>query len=147
MDLYTFLSPPDSGSSMFELQLAAKKWGLTLGAYRYTGATLGNLRAPFIAHMEAGDWRHYVLVLGMSNDRVNCLDAETGAVIPIEQAAFFKQWSGYALAVGTTSRETTVRRLIWAECILAAALVAWIVYLILWKPGGHRPITRVEAPS
>jgi hypothetical protein len=116
------LAPPDEGSSLEELRLAAERWGLALQAYRIDQKDFDALRTPFIAHLERNGKRHYVLVLRRFGTEVEVLDPERGGAHAVNAGEFFRAWTGYALATGT---KTPV--LVWCSVFLLEAICLFLI--------------------
>jgi predicted double-glycine peptidase len=89
----------ENGLSMDDLFRAAKDRGYLATVYDLELEKLPELEAPIIVRIEEEDYKHFVVVRGVVEDRVFLADPIRGNVrVPVE--AFAKQWSGEALFLG-----------------------------------------------
>lgn len=107
-DLYKELSPPVAGNSLYELRQVAKKRSLNLHVYTCSPLSFGELTLPLIAHPDRESRQHYVLVVGHNKEHIMLWNYELSKQVPIPRSRFFKEWTGYALALGSNNSGRTV---------------------------------------
>jgi hypothetical protein len=126
-ELVAVLAPPDEGSSLDELRVAAEKYGLILVTYRSNRRGFYRLKTPFIAHLDFQDRQHYVLIAGWSDGGVHVFDPERAEINTVPNEKFFRAWSGYVLARGTRTWETVLCILILIEVLCLLGLIGLAV--------------------
>lgn len=136
-ELFVYLSPPEEGSSLEELRLAAEHWGLSLRSYKTNRGGFDDLKTPFIAHTEDRGLKHYVLVTGTSADGgVELFDPETAARSTMPSDEFYRMWTGYALGDGTH----WVDRILYLVIALELTGIIVILAVIVRDRSGAQPI-------
>ena len=115
LQLLTFLSPAENGSSLEELRTAANHWGLSTTVYKLDRSSIGELRIPFIAHLAVQDLQHHVVVVGLAKDAVLIWDDEKGTAREVANERFFRDWTGYVLSSGTRSTDRYIGGILLVE--------------------------------
>lgn len=89
----------DNGLSMDDLFMASEKLGYQTAVARLPAEKLDELEAPVIVRIIKDDYKHFVVVRGVVEDRIWLADPMRGNVrVPFNE--FLKQWNGVALFVG-----------------------------------------------
>jgi ABC-type bacteriocin/lantibiotic exporter with double-glycine peptidase domain len=126
-ELYNYLSPKEGlGNSLRELQDAANRWGLRTYVMQANDDDILNLGLPFVAHLNAPNrpTGHFCVVYSMNRDTARILDGTTGIIIDVDATRFFRRWTGYVLATGTTRLERVLELVVaWEALFLITALL------------------------
>lgn len=89
---------PERGLSMAQLQRLALQRSVRLEGVRDRQKRVDRWEFPWVAHMAAGTWEHYVLVEDANSQQVTLADPAVGRV-KVEVPAFVRLWSGRALVI------------------------------------------------
>ncbi len=89
----------ENGLSMLDLQRAAADLGYTSAVAKITAQNLTELKAPIIVRLIKDDFKHFVVVRGVVEDRVFLADPIRGNV-RMSIYDFLAQWDGPALFLG-----------------------------------------------
>lgn len=89
----------DNGLSMDDLFMASEKLGYQAAVARLPTEKLDELEAPVIVRIIKDDYKHFVVVRGVVEDRIWLADPIRGNVrMPVDE--FLTQWNGVALFLG-----------------------------------------------
>jgi predicted double-glycine peptidase len=89
----------ENGLSMDDLFQAAKDFEYHAAVVRMPVEKLPKLPAPVIVRIEKDDYKHFVVLRGMAEDRIFLADPIRGNV-RVSLYTFLQQWSGEALVLG-----------------------------------------------
>jgi predicted double-glycine peptidase len=88
-----------NGLSLLDLQQVAADLGYQSAVARITMEQTANLRAPVVVRIIKNDFKHFVVLRGIVEDRVYLADPIRGQVrMPVQE--FVRQWNGVALFLG-----------------------------------------------
>jgi Peptidase C39 family len=91
---------PNGFNSLTDLKEAAGRRGLAVEVGRTTPEALITLTKPVVAHiepLEAGGSGHFVVVLAVDEETVQCMDGTTAMVRKRSWREFAERWSGHIL--------------------------------------------------
>ncbi len=123
-ELLKHLAPPKQGSSMAELQQAARQWGLATEILQTTPSGLDRLHVPFIAHLSLppNDAGHYLLVLRTNEDSLKTIDGTKGTLLTVRRETFLRHWSGHVLVTGRDWLGSLLRLVFWSLVVVLVVL-------------------------
>ena len=90
-----------NGLSLDDLFAVSEKLGYQAAVVRLEAANLKELEAPILVRIIKDDYKHFVVVRGVVEDRVWIADPMRGN-LRIPAGEFLKQWNGVALILGKT---------------------------------------------
>lgn len=130
-ELIKHLAPPKQGSSLEELQQAARQWGLETKVLRTAPDGVERLDRPFIAHLSLppNDAGHYLLVLGASGNSFQVIDGTNGSLVELRRGTFYRHWSGYVLVTGTDWVGPLLRLILFVLAAVFLVLTGLALYL------------------
>ena len=94
------------GFSLLEMKLYLDNQGYPSDGFRLTYDRLAGLDAPSIAMIDTGNYRHFVVVKGVANDRILVGDPMLG-LRTYRRADFEKIWNGIAFLIRERGSEAS----------------------------------------
>jgi predicted double-glycine peptidase len=88
-----------NGLSLLDLKHCAESMGYQATGVKLKYASLPRLKGPVIVHIEQDDYKHFVVLKGVRDDRVFLADPSRGN-IRMSINRFAQEWTGVALILG-----------------------------------------------
>lgn len=97
-----------AGTNMLALARAAENMGYQTHGIKADSAFLSQIDNPSIAHVQLGEYLHYVVIYAIGQRSVQIMDPARGRLRRVPRSVFMRQWTGYLLLIGSSSRGESI---------------------------------------